>query len=110
MGARFGWRAAFLICGLPGLAMALSALFIRDPGRGTFDTDAAVKPPGWPAAIRLLMTNRPYMVTVAGYAAVTFASGALADWFPTFLQRHRGMSMEASGQYVGLSAGRRRCS
>jgi MFS transporter, Spinster family, sphingosine-1-phosphate transporter len=103
LGERFGWRAAFLICGLPGMAMALSALLIRDPGRGKFDTDAAVTPPRWPEAIRALLHNRPYMLTVAGYAAVTFASGALADWFPTFLQRYRGMSMESSGWYVGLS-------
>jgi len=44
------------------------------------------------------------MVTVAGYAAVTFAAGAMADWFPAFLQRHRGMSLADSGWYVGLSA------
>jgi MFS family permease len=103
-GDKYGWRAAFLICGLPGLLAALLALLIRDPGRGTFDADAAEKPPAWPVAIRQLLHNRPYMLTVAGYAAVTFASGAMADWFPTFLQRYRGMSLEESGRYVGLSA------
>jgi sugar phosphate permease len=51
-----------------------------------------------------LLRNREFVLAVAGYAAVTFASGALADWFPVFLQRHRGMSVELSGRYVGLSA------
>ena len=104
LGERFGWRAAFLICGLPGLALAAMALAIRDPGRGKFDSDAAQAPPRWRQAIPTLLRNREFVLAVAGYAAVTFASGALADWFPVFLQRHRGMSVELSGRYVGLSA------
>ena len=104
LGQHFGWRSAFLICGLPGIAVAAMALMIRDPGRGRFDSDAAQIPPRWPQAIQILLKNRDYMLAVAGYAAVTFGSGALADWFPAFLQRHRGMSLEVSGRYVGLSA------
>src|ERR1051325_2148837 len=34
LGGHYGWRAAFLICGLPGLLVAALALAIRDPGRG----------------------------------------------------------------------------
>ena len=104
LGQTYGWRAAFLICGIPGILMALLALWIKDPGRGRYDQDAAVTPPKWAEALGLLLRNREYMLIVAGYTAVTFAAGALADWFPTFLQRHRGMSIEASGHYVGMSA------
>jgi predicted MFS family arabinose efflux permease len=103
LGQQFGWRAAFLICGVPGLALAGMALGIREPSRGRYDSDTAQAPPRWPEAVALLLKNREYMLTVAGYAAVTFASGALADWFPPFLQRHRGMSLKESGYYVGLS-------
>jgi MFS transporter, Spinster family, sphingosine-1-phosphate transporter len=104
LGERFGWRAAFLVCALPGLALAAMALVIRDPGRGKFDSDAAQAPPRWRHAIPALLRNREFVLAVAGYAGVTFASGALADWFPVFLQRHRGFSVELSGRYVGLSA------
>jgi MFS transporter, Spinster family, sphingosine-1-phosphate transporter len=103
LGERWGWRAAFLVCGLPGLAVAALALTMREPERGRYDSDAAETPPGWPQAVRLLLKNREYVLAVAGYAAVTFASGALADWFPVFLQRHRGMSLALSDRYVGLS-------
>ncbi len=103
-GQTYGWRAAFLICGIPGIFMALLALWIRDPGRGRYDQDADVTPPKWVEAIRLLLRNREFMLVVAGYTVVTFAAGALADWYPTFLQRHRGMSIEESGYYVGMSA------
>ncbi|MCX6928932.1 MAG: MFS transporter, partial [Verrucomicrobia bacterium] len=76
----------------------------REPGRGLFDRDAEVTPPPWSQALGILLKNREYVLAVAGYTAVTFASGALADWFPTFLQNHRGMTLEESGFYVGASA------
>src|SRR6266568_1769821 len=43
---------------------------------------------GWRQA---LLHNRPYLLTVLGYAAYTFAIGALAFWTPTFLERVRGI-------------------
>ena len=44
------------------------------------------------------------MLAVAGYTAVTFASGALADWFPTFLNRHRAMGLDQADWLTGFSA------
>src|SRR5213075_2758072 len=38
-----------------------------------------------------LLRNRPYVLTVLGYAAYTFAIGALAFWTPSFLERTRGI-------------------
>ncbi len=101
LGAAMGWRAAFLICGLPGVAVAALALFIRDPGRGTFDAGTPDPVPAWPEALRALRRNRLYVNTVAGYTAVTFAAGAMADWFPAFLSRHRGFDVAAAGSLVG---------
>ncbi len=37
------------------------------------------------------MRNRPYVLTVLGYAAYTFAVGGLAFWMPAFLERVRGI-------------------
>ncbi|KAF0244498.1 MAG: hypothetical protein FD180_2459 [Planctomycetota bacterium] len=96
-----GWRGAFLVCGLPGLLVALSALLMRDPPRGQFDVEKVIPPP-WSQALKLLLRNRRYVLTVAGYTAVTFATGGIADWFPTFLSRDRGMSLEKAGSLVGL--------
>jgi predicted MFS family arabinose efflux permease len=104
IGARWGWRAAFLACGLPGLVAALAAWFLGDPPRGQFDAGPAPRPPTWPEALALFARNRTYVVTVAGYAAVTFASGALAEWFPTFLHRHRGYSLADADLLVGATS------
>lgn len=101
LGAQVGWRASFLICGLPGLLVALAALLLKDPPRGQFDTSKE-EPPPWPAALAALRRNKQYVVTVLGYTAVTFATGGIADWFPTFLSRDRGMAMDEAGFLVGV--------
>jgi MFS transporter, Spinster family, sphingosine-1-phosphate transporter len=120
IGQRFGWRAAFFIAGVPGLLLAVAVWRLQDPPRGGQDAPAgdlgepgaAVEMPaaeatgsghaglhaaGGPAGGRVtavyaeLLRNRPFMLTVLGYAAYTFALGALAFWTPSFLERERGM-------------------
>jgi MFS family permease len=101
----FGWRAAFFVAGVPGLLLAALCLMLRDPPRGSQDAGAAqagaahpvtASPPGsvhretW-AAYGHLVRNKAYALTIAGYAAYTFALGGLAFWMPAFLERVRGV-------------------
>ena len=104
----YGWRAAFFVAGVPGLLLAALCLLLRDPPRGVQDADeagsagetpAAKPPPAPPASMRKdtwaaygrLMHNKPYVLTILGYAAYTFAVGGLAFWMPAFLERVRGV-------------------
>jgi len=99
----YGWRAAFFVAGTPGLLLAALCLLLRDPPRGIQDLapghgKAAPSPPprssisreAWLTYGRLLR-NKPYALTVLGYAAYTFAIGGLAYWMPAFLERARGI-------------------
>ena len=91
----YGWRAAFYVAGLPGLLLALAALTIPDPPRCAQDDDQPA-PRNGPAPTTLgiyrdLIRNVPYVLTVLGYAAYTFAIGGLAFWVPAFLERVRGV-------------------
>ncbi len=105
LGKEWGWRAAFLACGLPGLLVAAVAMWLKDPPRGRFDDPAvaAAEPPPWPQALHSLLHNRRYVVTVMGYVAVTFATGGLGDWFPTLLQRERHFDVAAAAQITGAA-------
>ena len=103
LGERYGWRTAFLAVGLPGLLVAGLALLMKDPVRGAFD-DKPPEPVSWPVALRQLAKNRPYLLTVAGYTLVTFATGGIADWFPTFLSRIRKMPLSEANLAIGASA------
>ena len=86
----FGWRQAFFVAGVPGLVLAALALRLHDPPRGSHDAPETHAPAGR-NAYRTLLRNRPYVLTVLGYAAYTFAIGALAFWTPSFLERARGI-------------------
>ena len=96
----FGWRMAFFVAGGPGLILAALCLGLRDPPRGSQDLQsaAAAAPaaaaPSQPAAVATylkLLRNKPYVLTILGYAAYTFALGGLAFWMPAFLERVRGI-------------------
>jgi MFS transporter, Spinster family, sphingosine-1-phosphate transporter len=95
----FGWRQAFFVAGVPGLVLAVLALRLYDPPRGAQDPESAPASRGHSisvgraarAAYAALLRNRPYVLTVLGYAAYTFAIGALAFWTPSFLERIRGI-------------------
>lgn len=103
LGEHWGWRAAFLAVGLPGLLVALLALVMRDPPRGQFDLESAPPPP-WGEALRQLARNSRYLYTVAGYVLVTFATGGIADWFATYLSRHRGFELAEAGGTIGQAS------
>lgn len=103
LGAAYGWRNAFFAVGLPGLAVAALALLMKDPVRGAFD-DAPPRQVSFIEALKLLARNKVFVVTVAGYTLVTFATGGIGDWFAEFLHRVRGMELEKATLAIGASA------
>lgn len=102
VGDAWGWRAAFLICGLPGIAVAAIALLLTDPPRGRFD-EQKEEPPPWSEALAQLRRNPRYLFTVGGYVAVTFATGGIGEWFPTVLHRSRGFDLAEAGSIAGTA-------
>jgi predicted MFS family arabinose efflux permease len=94
----YGWRMAFFVSGGPGLILAALCLWLRDPPRGAQDKGTSSTPPApkagglsLRATYSRLMHNKPYVLTVLGYTAYTFAMGGLAYWMPAFLERTRGV-------------------
>jgi MFS transporter, Spinster family, sphingosine-1-phosphate transporter len=91
----FGWRMAFFVAGIPGVALAVLCFALRDPPRGSQDresqADSREAKSSPRATYRQLLHNKPYRLTILGYAAYTFAMGGLAYWMPAFLERVRGI-------------------
>ncbi len=101
----WGWRSAFLIAGLPGLALAARMARTDDPPRGALDTieDRLAGAP-FLHRIRHLFRNRIWLACTASYTAYTFAMGALSTWAPTLLQRVHGVSAARAGVVFGALA------
>jgi MFS family permease len=95
----YGWRAAFFVAGVPGLLLAALTLRLLDPPRGAQEFLPLASGDSLPGGTKRsvaasylgLLKRPPYMLTVLGYAAYTFAVGGLAFWMPAFLERVRGI-------------------
>ncbi len=97
----WGWRAAFFLVGLPGLALAVLMRRLREP--------AGAGPRAHPlsarealAAYGALLRNRSYLLNALAMAAMTFALGGLAAWFPTYLIREARMGVAAANTMFGM--------
>ncbi len=100
LAARWGWRAAFGIVGIPGLILALLYLFVRD--YKTVDLvkpDAAGAPAGMTAVdIAASVFRAPSAVLV--YIAIAmqlFVVATIYAWLPSFLNRSYGLAVDQAG-------------
>jgi MFS family permease len=106
--SHWDWQHAFLWVGAPGILVALAGLAIHDPGRGASEGG---EPAGKSERPRLhdylmLFRTQSYFYNVAGMAAVTFVSGAYANYAPSFYSEVRGMKLHEANYWIGgLTAG-----
>jgi MFS family permease len=106
--ANYGWRAAFLVAGLPGLLLAVLVLFtLREPLRGGFDpklTEAKAAP-----SIREIgneVFRRPaliYAIVAATLSVMMVAS--FYHWTASYLIRQYGVSLEQAGMSMAVATG-----
>ena len=101
IGQNMGWQAAFFIVGIPGLLLVYPLNSLRDcRGLSTESADVtsdAVKP--WKTYNALL--SRSFITNTLAMAAMTFAMGGLAQWFPTFLYRMHHLDVARGNALFG---------
>ncbi|MCM0083077.1 MFS transporter [Geomonas sp. Red32] len=108
LGERLGWHAAFLMVGLPGLALAIPIALLRTPPRGGEDAPHLESAgPGKalsPAeGYRTFIKNRSFVFNTIAMATMTFAIGGLAQWIPSFLYRTHAVSVEKGNTLFGAA-------
>ena len=106
LGDWYGWRAAFLILGLPGLALALIVRFsVREPQRGRFDPGPVAEREPLGAVLRYLWQNRAFRWLTLAATLHVFAGFGAANWHPAFLIRIHGMTAGEAGFWLGPITG-----
>ncbi len=107
---RVGWREAFVIVGLPGVALALVVWFVlRDPRRS--DAMAAVRAQSQPAALPLgravseVVRSRAYVLLLMAGSAAAFLAYGKTTWTTIFFQRTHDLSPGQVGLWFGLIGG-----
>jgi MFS transporter, Spinster family, sphingosine-1-phosphate transporter len=99
LGHRYGWRAPFMVCAVPGFLLGLAVLALREPMRGASDhlADSVER-----SSIRGLVRNKAFWTVTLGSAMMTFALGGLQVWMPTFLVRIRHLQLDRANTIFGL--------
>jgi MFS family permease len=107
----YGWRAAMMVVGLPGVILALIVwLFVAEPRRGLSDVqrvaeeeDGHVIPSMWQGVVAM-WRNAAARYLVAGITLTSLVGYALTGWGPSYMQRSMGMSMLDVANYIALPA------
>ena len=103
----YGWRAAFLASGLPGLALVLLFLFtVEEPKRGHSDGLAdQTAAPGLLVTAKFLWSQRSFRFIAFGTSMSAFGGYAGIAFVPSFLARSHGMSPAQIGFLLALTTG-----
>ncbi len=103
----FGWRAAFLVVGIPGVLFALVLrLTVREPLRGRGDSaQSAGDKPTFTETLAFLKELRSFRYLALGCAFTAFTSYGNGNFFPSFLIRNHGLSLSEVGMLLALVSG-----
>jgi MFS family permease len=122
----FGWEKAFFVAAVPGLVLAVLALFMVEPARGGADPNfvkdeggrmkaesekrlsdsAFIRPPSSVRVVVRRVLSLPTMWwLIASGALHNFNMYALGTFLSSFLQRFHGLSVEGAGWVSGLAYG-----
>jgi predicted MFS family arabinose efflux permease len=113
LNARVGWRATFMLVGLPGVVLAAVAwLTLREPrvpmlqppGKGGRAAPPSPAPP-MGAALRLLWCNPTFRNLLFCYAVWYFFGYGLLQWQPTFFIRSHHLNSSEVGMWLALITG-----
>ena len=104
--ARWGWKAAFGVVGIPGLALALLFLFVKDyrtvdlvahEGSARRDAIATAK-----QIARSIFRPKTMLWVCLGGAAQLIVVSTLWAWLPSYLNRTYGMPADQAGAKAAL--------
>ena len=117
----FGWRAAFMSVGMPGIILAVIAwLFVKEPPRGNSEvvelpvspedlTPIAVKPKGFMgelseigAVVKVLFTKWPILNITLGVTIASFGSYGSGAFVPQYFYTTFPLDLALVGLLVGL--------
>jgi len=102
-----GWRAAFMVVGIPGVLLALLLRFtLREPPRGFSENLVSVpEAPPLKETLKYLGRLRSYRQIVLATSIVTLGAYGSGIWIPSFFIRVHGMGFAEIGTWLAFIYG-----
>lgn len=104
----FGWRTAFFVVGLPGVAVAIFLrLTVKEPVRGWSEgreSDTAPPPP-FLEVVRFLWSRRSFRHLALAGSLQALVIYAIGNWLPSYFLRNFEIGLGELGVWMALTAG-----
>lgn len=102
---QFGWRAAFLVVGIPGVLLGLLVwLTVDEPLRGRWDQAAVARQPqDLRATLAELWASRAFRLVALAVGITSVSGFGLATWTPSFFMRVHNLSLIDAGMLLGVA-------
>jgi len=105
---KYGWRAALLVAGVPGILCAFAALALREPARGSADAEVASAPRSASslcgAALSILKIPTMRWVILSG-VFLNFSIYAINTFIASFLMRYHHLEIGQAGDVAMVVSG-----
>lgn len=101
----WGWRAVFLLVGIPGIILAaLMWRMVPEPPRSSDQNTVGEAVPMLRVA-KFFFTSRPVFFSTVGFTIVAMNIASVWVWIAPILIREQGLSLAQAGIVVGIAAG-----
>ncbi len=98
----YGWRAAFLVLGVPGVVLALIVYFtVKEPKRGQLDAVSESSAPTLMESLRFIRSQKAAFHVIMGSGVSALWGWGLMWFTPTFIQRTYHLDVGSAGAIVG---------
>jgi len=98
-----GWRATFVLVGIPGLFIAALMMTVREPARRNEGAPGARGAHAWSAAWAFMSERRSLFLRHYGaFALFAWLAYAMLSWAPTYFIRVHGWTLPEAGWRFGL--------
>ena len=103
----YGWRAAFMVVGIPGIIVALLIRFtLREPPRGFSENrEVEQQHPPLKETLWFLFRLRSYRHIVLATSIITLGAIGSGIWIPSFFIRVHGMGVAEVGTWLAFIYG-----
>jgi predicted MFS family arabinose efflux permease len=100
----YGWRAGFLVAGLPGLLLALLLWrTVREPPRSPHPDGRTMAAPPLAHALRIVWSTKSALHVIAGSTIMGMFGIGLMTWLPALMIRNHGADLATVGAIMAFA-------